>query len=433
MMPASLPRPALTRGRGGSWRCVALLFAACLVQAAPSGRPQPDSQNPRQIEEAERARAAELAAQNEAKARADAAATEEKRLAQQLVSAAARLRDTERAVAEAASRMDALARRRREAEAKLNARVEDLAPLLPIMQRLSVYPAETILALPANSDDAVSGVVLLHGIAREIDQQASALRRDQAEVNQAEREVAAEAPRLASAEALQSAEAAALDKQIAAVRASRRDAEGEAEQAARRAAEQATQADTLRAAIARIEAERRADKARTRAESQAASGQRQAPETPRGARWQHGVGRPRSGGTLAALAAPHGQLTAPVIGTVIRAWGAATDAGPAAGVSYRAAPHARVVSPCQGRVEFAAPFRSYGLLLILDCGGGYHFVLAGLDRLDVSVDHAVQAGEPVGVMPGWDPRVPGNRPALYVELRRGGHAIDPAPWLVARS
>src|SRR5690349_14598416 len=122
MMPASLPRPALTRGRGGSWRCVALLFAACLVQAAPSGRPQPDSQNPRQIEEAERARAAELAAQNEAKARADAAATEEKRLAQQLVSAAARLRDTERAVAEAASRMDALARRRREAEAKLNAR-----------------------------------------------------------------------------------------------------------------------------------------------------------------------------------------------------------------------------------------------------------------------------------------------------------------------
>ena len=72
------------------------------------------------------------------------------------------------------------------------------------------------------------------------------------------------------------------------------------------------------------------------------------------------------------------------------------------------------------------------LLLIVDCGGGYHFVLAGLDRLDVSVGHAVQAGEPVGVMPGWDPRVPGNRPALYVELRRDGQPVNPAPWLMAR-
>jgi septal ring factor EnvC (AmiA/AmiB activator) len=35
-------------------------------------------------------------------------------------------------------------------------------------------------------------------------------------------------------------------------------------------------------------------------------------------------------------------------------------------------------------------------------------------------------------MPGWNPRVPGNRPALYVELRRDGQPVNPAPWLVAR-
>ena len=68
----------------------------------------------------------------------------------------------------------------------------------------------------------------------------------------------------------------------------------------------------------------------------------------------------------------------------MRAWGDATDAGPATGISYQAAAHARVVSPCGGRVVFAAPFRSYGSLLILDCGGGYHAVLAGLERLDAS-------------------------------------------------
>jgi septal ring factor EnvC (AmiA/AmiB activator) len=78
---------------------------------------------------------------------------------------------------------------------------------------------------------------------------------------------------------------------------------------------------------------------------------------------------------------------------------------------------------------FAGPFRSFGLLVILDCGGGAHFVLAGMDRLDVEVGRAVRAGEPVGVMAGWDPQAAGPRPALYVELRRGEQTVDPAPWL----
>ena len=82
-------------------------------------------------------------------------------------------------------------------------------------------------------------------------------------------------------------------------------------------------------------------------------------------------------------------------------------------------------------MAFAAPFRSYGLLLIVDCGGGYHAVLAGFDRLDVKVGQAVAAGEPVGVMPGWEPGASGNRPALYVELRRDGQPVNPAPWLKA--
>jgi septal ring factor EnvC (AmiA/AmiB activator) len=122
-------------------------------------------------------------------------------------------------------------------------------------------------------------------------------------------------------------------------------------------------------------------------------------------------------------------LTAPVAGRVVRDFGDHTDAGPANGVSYQAPPSARVVSPCGGKVVFSGPFRSYGLLLIIDCGGGYRFVLAGLDRLDTPVGRQVQAGEPVGVMPNWDPRTPGDRPTLYMELRRGSQTVDPAPWL----
>jgi septal ring factor EnvC (AmiA/AmiB activator) len=122
----------------------------------------------------------------------------------------------------------------------------------------------------------------------------------------------------------------------------------------------------------------------------------------------------------------------PVAGAVVRRWGDRTEVGPANGMSFRAPPLGRVVAPCAGRVAFAGPFRSFGVLIILDCGGGYHFVLAGLDRLDVQVGTSVQAGEPVGVMPGWDPASSGAHPGLYLELRREGQPIDPAPFLRGR-
>ena len=108
-----------------------------------------------------------------------------------------------------------------------------------------------------------------------------------------------------------------------------------------------------------------------------------------------------------------------------------TAGGPASGISYQAPPEARVVSICSGHVVFAAPFRSYGLLLIVDCGGGYHAVLAGFDKLDVKVGQNVAAGEPVGVMPNWQPAAAGERPTLYVELRRDSQPVNPAPWLKA--
>jgi septal ring factor EnvC (AmiA/AmiB activator) len=85
-----------------------------------------------------------------------------------------------------------------------------------------------------------------------------------------------------------------------------------------------------------------------------------------------------------------------------------------------------------GRVDFAAPFRSYGELLIVDCGGGYAFVLAGFSRLDVQVGQSIEAGEPVGVTPDWDPRNGASRPKLYMELRKDGLPVNPAPFLRAK-
>jgi septal ring factor EnvC (AmiA/AmiB activator) len=384
----------------------ALLVALPLLLAAAT---------PQQLQEAERARAAQLEAARAAGARAAAAAAEERRLGTQRVDAAARLRDLESATEAAAARLEDLVRRRAEAQSRLSARAADLAPLLPVIQRLSLYPAETLLAVPDTPEHTIRGLLVLSAISRQLEAEAASLRAEDAELAAVQTDIDAETARLAATQAAQAQAGAALDRQIAAAAATRRQAEDTAADAQRRAAAEAARADSLRAAIARLEADRQARERQAAAEARA--NQEAANRVP-----------------IPAVPEPRGALTltAPVAGTILRGFGEAGEAGPTTGISYRAAPAARVVAPCGGRVVFAGPFRSFGLLMIVDCGASWHAVMAGFDRLDAAVGQTVQQGEPIGQMPGWDPTGASPRPSLYVELRHDGAPVNPAPFLRAK-
>ncbi len=72
-----------------------------------------------------------------------------------------------------------------------------------------------------------------------------------------------------------------------------------------------------------------------------------------------------------------------------------------------------------GRVAFADRYRSYGMLVILDHGGGYYTLYGGLDSA------AVQNGEWVG----RGARVGRVGATLAFEVRRGTRALDPSAWL----
>ena len=344
------------------------------------------------------------------------------------VAAAASLRTFEQATDEAATATEALARRRNEAQARLEARAAALQPLLPLIERLSLYPAETLLTLRADPDRALTGLLVLKGIARQLEADAEALRAEQAEVARLGTALTAQESRLTAAQSAQAAQSAGLDRQLSEAR-SRPEPEDAAVLAARRAAIQASQAETLRAALTQLDLARRQDEARARSDAAAAERARQDALAAQARQRQVVLAQPAGPG----LGEPHGQLGAPVAGAVTRAFGEPGEAGAAAGISYSPPPSARVSAPCTGRVVFAGPFRSFGQLVIVDCGGGYHFVLAGLDRLDAQAGMPVQEGEPIGVMPDWDPRSALERPKLYVELRQGDAPINPAPYLRSRS
>ncbi|MEN2978382.1 peptidoglycan DD-metalloendopeptidase family protein [Tistrella bauzanensis] len=114
----------------------------------------------------------------------------------------------------------------------------------------------------------------------------------------------------------------------------------------------------------------------------------------------------------------------PVSGRIIARFGEPREGVERSGITYETPAGATVLTPFAGRVAFAGPFRHYGLLLIVEHGDGYHTLLAGFGRLDARVGDRVTAGDPVGAMADG-----GGTAYLYLEVRRGGDPVDPAPLL----
>lgn len=83
----------------------------------------------------------------------------------------------------------------------------------------------------------------------------------------------------------------------------------------------------------------------------------------------------------------------------------------------------------EGLVVFAERFVGYGLMVIVDHGGGYHSLYAHLERIEVEVGQRVGRADVLGTS-GESGRLEG--PGLYFELRERGRPVDPAPWFVTR-
>jgi septal ring factor EnvC (AmiA/AmiB activator) len=120
-----------------------------------------------------------------------------------------------------------------------------------------------------------------------------------------------------------------------------------------------------------------------------------------------------------------GRYLIPASGMLVRSFDKPNEVGIASkGLTYETRAGARVIAPFDGRVLFSGPFKGYGEILIIEHSDGYHSLVAGLAKLDVTVGQWLIAGEPVGVMPEGE-----DKPRLYLELRHDGQPINPLPWL----
>jgi septal ring factor EnvC (AmiA/AmiB activator) len=127
-----------------------------------------------------------------------------------------------------------------------------------------------------------------------------------------------------------------------------------------------------------------------------------------------------------------GLLPLPAEGEVLVKFGQSHDGSESKGLRIATRQGAQVTAPCDGWIVYAGQFRNYGQLLIINAGGGYHILLAGMERIQAEVGQFILAGEPVAAM-GGEPQVHADEqsavhPTLYVEFRRDQQPVDPAPW-----
>lgn len=121
------------------------------------------------------------------------------------------------------------------------------------------------------------------------------------------------------------------------------------------------------------------------------------------------------------FASLRGRLPWPATGAVSRGPGAGLRIAASAGSPVRAVGH--------GRVAYADWMRGYGLLVIVDHGGGFMSLYANQRALLREVGDWVEPGDALGEAGDGGGGVP---PGVWFELRRNGAPIDPSGWLARR-
>jgi septal ring factor EnvC (AmiA/AmiB activator) len=372
------------------------------------------------------------AAESEAQLRReiDEIGDDRRKLNQRLIDTAPRLRESEARLSATETRLPVLDERELLIRRSLESRRAVIAEVLAALQRIGRRPPPAILVQPEDALQAVRTAILLGAVVPEMRAQAEALSTDLTELAGVRRALAEERARLASELAAMTDER----RHMALLVEERQRRQGEAEKALdserKRAGQLSRQADDLRDLIAKLEhsleSANRSARAAARADEEA--------KRPDARASLAALNNPGRLGPAIAFASARGLLPLPVNGIRVRDFGG-TDGfgGIDKGLSIATRAGAQVTAPCDGWVVYAGPFRSYGQLLILNAGGGYHVLLAGMDRISVDLGQFVLTGEPVAVMGGGAQRAPitaagSNQPALYVEFRKDGTPIDPGPW-----
>ena len=386
-----------------------LLSAACLfVSVLPvlsrSAPAVPGGTLSERYQRAQKALEEQRSHEDQTRAERDRLVSEAKGLQEKLVTNAAKVQELEADYEMTAAELDRLNGTMQSIQTSLTRDRDRVARLLAVLQRLDADEPPALALKPDDSLAAARGAMQMGAMLPPVYKEAVELSKQLKTLAQTRVAVARTGEQAhTQAEALKAARAS-LDKLLEQKSVEQADAEAKLSEIHTVAEEIGRQASDLKGLIDRI--------ASLRASSPS-------PETMT-------VVTPQRTGSVTLA---RGSLRRPVIGNVTPGDPAGPGRTPGGngplGLWFEAPGKAEAVAPADSEVVFAGNYQKFGQVLILEITGGYHLTLAGLGRIDVHIGDSVLAGEPVGILPE------GTQSRLYMELRRNGQTVDPAPWLSA--
>lgn len=352
-------------------------------------------------------------------------------VSQEMIKAAKMIQNNEEKLSKMEVQLEKLKEDLAQAEAGFTTEDDNLIKTLSALQNLALKPTEALFVQPLTPVEIIRSAMLLRETVPYLEENAERIRKELASIEKKKNLVEKQFQQISKQKNVLETEHERMKGLVQRKSRIRNAVEIKSEQTKRNVDKLASQAQDLRDLLGKLE-EQRLEKQRREAEKRRLAEQ-QAEEARR--RTEKNRDEKQTAdlikfqptaitGIGGSFAKAKGTLPLPARGSIITAYGEQKVKGVSSkGIIIKTRDQAQVIAPFDGTVIFAGPFRGYGNLIIIEHGGGYLTLLAGLNNFDVEIGQLLLAGEPVGQMPD------NGDTKLYVELRKDNQPIDPMAWM----
>lgn len=354
-----------------------------------------------------------------------------------LIESAERRKDLEKKINESEAKLAGFGVREDEIRRSFRERRAVLAEVLAALQRMGRNPPPALLVSPEDALASVRTAILLGAVVPGIRKETEELAADLQELADLRTKIGTEKEALVTTMASRQEEERRMDLLLIANERLSRSRADELATERQRSEQLAEKTSNLEQLIASLEGE--ITSVREAAEKARQEEERRRLQTEEQRQRARELAESLPDKNRIAPAYPFSELKSklelPAAGEVLRRFGDPDGTGHSAmGMTIAAAPGSLVTAPSDGWVVFAGEFRSYGQMIILNTGDGYHVVLSGMDEVSTSQGKFVLSGEPIGTM--GEKRLASataltletDRPTLYIEFRKDGKPVDSRPW-----
>lgn len=342
-------------------------------------------------------------------------------VSREMVKAAKQIQNNEEKLSLMEKQLTVLEKDLSEAQTGFTKEDNHLIKTLAALQNLALKPTESLLVQPLSPVDIIRSAMILRETVPYLEENANRIREKLQDIAAKKNRIEKQIAEISKQKIVLQAEHERMRKLVLRKSKLRNTVEIKSEKTKKNMDKLASQAQDLRDLLGRLEQQRREKEAREAERRRQEEEQRKLEE-----KQSDDLIKSEQGAITniaSGFAKAKGSLPLPARGSIVTRYGEQKVKGVSSkGLTIATRAKAQVISPFDGAVIFAGPFRGYGDMIIVEHDNGYLSLLAGLGSIDVDLGQMLLAGEPVGQMPEK------GGAELYVEIRKNNQPINPAAW-----